>query len=134
MALARLYIDGEPWEIMGNVVDSFLKYSNDLQASRGGRIYPSTESRVPTVAVDSVMADNDEFPLIAEFFNSCSGRRFNVMVEFTADDCGGSPPVNILGGLEYHYIDCLIQGEPEYSMAERTISNFEFGYSRMIPR
>lgn len=133
MALARLYIDGEPWEIMGNVTDSFLKYSNDLQAARSGRIYPSTESRVPTVSVDSVMSDNDEFPLIEAFFNSCSGRRFNVTVEFTSDDCGDTVP-GVIAGLEYHYLDCLIQGEPEYSIAERQISNFEFGYTRRVTR
>ena len=133
MGLARLYINGEPWEIMGIVVDNFLGYSNDLQAARSGRIYANTESKVKTVAVDSVMADEDEFPLIDDFLNSCSGRRFNVTVEFTADNCG-----DVLGGLvaglEYHYLDCMIQGEPEYSPAERKISGFEFGYSQRVTR
>ena len=42
MAIARLYIDGEAWEIMGNVVDSFLPYSNTVEASRSGKIYATT--------------------------------------------------------------------------------------------
>ena len=133
MTIARIYIDGDALEIIGNVTDKFLKYSNELMASRGGRIYASTESKVPTVTVENLMFDNDEYPPFEQFLNSCSSRRFNCTVEFLNDGCGDAVSAAI-AGLEYNYIDCIIQGEPEYSFAERKISGFEFGYSRLVTR
>jgi hypothetical protein len=130
MALARLYIDGEPWEVMGNVVDSFLPYTNSVEASRGGRIYASTESRVRTVSVDDVKLDINEFEAIANFFSGCGNKRFNVTVALN-EDC----PADLENGYtEYHYVDCLLQGEPEFSIFEKKVSNFEFGYGQRIIR
>lgn len=124
MAIARLYVEGQPWEIMGNVVDSFLPYTNTVEASRGGKIYATAESRVRTVAVDDVKLDPSEFDAIQVFFSTCSSKRFSVTVALD-EDCED-------GALEYIYLGCLLQGEPEFSLFERKISNFEFGYTQRI--
>lgn len=127
MAIARLYVDGEPWEIMGNVTDNFLGYSNTVEASRTGRPYVTTESKVRTVAVDTVKLDIREFDQIVEFFDTCSAKRFNVTVAFN-EDC----PDDADGFTEYHYVNCVLQGEPEFSPFERALSNFEFAYETRI--
>lgn len=126
MAIARLYVDGESWEIMGNVVDNFLPYSNTIEASRAGRIYATSEAKVKTLSVDDVKLDITEFPDIVEFFESCtaSTNRFNVTVAI-GEDCSE-------GFVEYHYTGCLIQGEPEFSLFEKKISGFEVAYETRI--
>jgi len=132
MAIARLYIDGEAWEIMGNVVDSFLPYSNTVEASRSGKIYATTESRVRTVKVDDVKLDISEFDAIQQFFTGCGSKRFNVTVAINEDCAPGLAGPD--GYIEYHYVNCLLQGEPEFSLFERTVKNFEFGYEARIIR
>ena len=87
MAIARLYIDGEAFEIMGNVTDSFLPYSNTIEASRSGKIYATTEARVRTVKVDDVKLDISEFDEIQSFFSNCGSKRFNMTVAIN-EDCG----------------------------------------------
>lgn len=130
MALARLYVDGEPWEIMGNVTDSFLPYSNKVEASRSGKIYATTESRVRTVKVDDVKLNIDEFDAIQAYFSTCGSKRFNVSVALNEDCALGA--VGAEEAMEYHYINCLLQGEPEFSLFERKIGNFEFAYEARV--
>ena len=133
MALARIYVDGEPWEIMGNVTDSFLPYTNSVESSRSGRIYATTESRVRTVSVDDVKLNIDEFDEIQNYFTTCGSKRFNVSVAINEDCPGGIDGSE--GAIEYHYISCVLQGEPEFSLFERKIGNFEFAYeARYINR
>lgn len=132
MAIARVYIDGEPWEIMGNVVDSFLPYTNSVEASRSGRNYATTESRVRTLAIDDVKLDISEFENIQLFFTGCGSKRFNVTVAIN-EDCGPGL-AGADGYIEYHYINCLLQGEPEFSLFERKIGNFEVAYEARIIR
>lgn len=124
MARARLYVDGETWEIMGNVVDSFLPYSNSLEASRSGRIFSTTETKVRMLTVDDVKLDVDEFEDIAAFLQECASKRFSVTVAID-EDCGD-------GSTEFHYLNCLIQGEPSFSIFEKKISGFEVGYEDRI--
>lgn len=132
MALARLYVDGQTWEIMGNVTDSFLPYTNTVEASRSGKIYATTESRVRTVAVDDVKLNIDEFDEIQAYFTTCGSKRFNVTVAIN-EDCGPGT-IGAEGLIEYHYINCLLQGEPEFSLFERKIGNFEFAYEARFIR
>lgn len=130
MALARIYVDGEPWEIMGNVTDSFLPYTNTVESSRSGKIYATTESRVRTVSVDDVKLNIDEFDAIQNYFTTCGSKRFNVSIAIN-EDCPGALTGD--GAIEYIYLNCLLQGEPEFSLFERKIGNFEFAYeSRVI--
>lgn len=126
MTTARLYVDGEAWEISGNVTDSFLPYSNTIEASRSGRVYATTEARARLVTVENIMADLDEFADVVAFFESCaaSTTRFNVTVAF-GEDCAD-------GFTEYHYTGCLVSGEPEYSLFERRITSFEFAYEARV--
>ena len=132
MAIARLYIDGQNFEIMGNVVDKFSAYNNTLEASRSGKIYATTESTVRIVKVDDVKLDISEFDEIRSFFSTCGSKRFNVTVSIN-EDCA-SAVAGEDGYIEHHYINCIIQGEPEFSIFERKISNFEFGYESCIIR
>lgn len=122
MSTARLYVEGESWEIMGNVTDSFLPYENSLEASRSGKIYATTEAKVRTVEVDEIKIDLTEFADIVAFFESCkaSTTRFSVTVAI-GEECDE-------GFIEYIYTNCLIQGTPEFSLFERKVENFEFGY------
>ncbi len=124
--LARLYVDGESWEIMGNVVDNFLPYSNTLNPSRGGKIYATTEAKVRTVTVDEIKLELNEFDDIVKFFESCqaSTNKFSVTVSI-AEECKD-------GAMEYIYTNCLIQGEPNFSLFEKKIDGFEFGYENRI--
>lgn len=122
MSTARLYVEGESWEIMGNVTDSFLSYENTLEASRSGKVYGSTEAKVKTVSVDEIKVNLDEFEEIVAFFDSCkaSTNYFSVTVAI-GEDCDD-------GFFEYVYTNCLVQGSPEFSLFEKKIENFEFGY------
>lgn len=125
MSIARFYVDGESWEIMGNVADSFLPYTNSLEASRSGRVYATTETKVKTLKVDEIKAEPDEFQAIADFLSNCASKRFACTVVFD-EDCGE-------GFTEYHYTNCLLSGEPEFSIFEKKISGFEVGYEQRIP-
>ena len=126
MSSATIYIDGDALSFMGNVTDKFLPYNNTIEAARDGRIFVTSEAAVKTVSVDDLKIDIEEFPAIKQFFSECGSKKFNVSIVFDEDcasDLGN-------GNKTYHYIDCIIQGEPEFSIFERKISNFEFGYSR----
>lgn len=122
MAIARLYVDGESWEISGEVKDSFLPYENSLEASRSGKLYANTESRARMVTVDTIYCQLDEFEEIVKFFESCnaSTNGFTVTVA-VGEDC--QEPYEII------YTGCLINGTPEFSMFSKKIESFEFGYS-----
>ena len=124
LANGNIFVDGESWEIKGNVTDKFLAYSNTLEASRGGKLYASTETAVKMVSVDEIKLDLNEFEDIAAFFQGCkaSSTKFTATVAI-ADDCDE-------GSLEYVYTGCLMQGEPEFSFFEKKITGFEFGYEK----
>lgn len=126
MATARLYVDGEGWEIVGNITDNFLPYTNTLEASRSGRIYATTEPKPRTVTVDDIKVELDEFEDVVDFLESCkaSNNRFAMTVAI-GEDCDD-------GFMEYHYIGCLISGDPSFSLFERKISGFEVGYEQRI--
>lgn len=125
MSVARFYVDGENWEIMGNVVDKFLPYTNSLEASRSGRIFSNTETKVRTVSVDDIKLDTSEFEAIESFLVNCSSKRFNVTLSID-EDCPET-------AAEFNYLNCIIEGEPEYSPFEKKISNFSFGYEDRVP-
>lgn len=122
MAIARLYVDGESWEISGDVKDSFIPYENSLEASRSGKIYATTEARARTVSVDTIFCQLDEISDIVKFFESCtaSTNGFTVTVAI-GEDC--AEPYEVI------YTGCLISGTPEYSLFNKKIESFEFGYS-----
>lgn len=122
MATARLYVDGQSWEISGEVKDSFLPYENTLEASRSGKIYATTEARARMVTVDTIYCQVDEFDDIVKFFESCkaSTNGFTVTVAI-GEDC--QEPYEVI------YTGCLINGTPEFSMFSKKIESFEFGYS-----
>ena len=86
MTTARLYVDGETWEIMGNVVDSFLPFTNSLSASRSGKLYANTEAKPKMVKVDEIKVTPDEFLLVEDFFKACAGKRFNLTIAY-GEDC-----------------------------------------------
>ena len=71
MAIARIFVDGEAWEIMGNVQDNFLPYTNEVNASRSGRIFATTESKARMLKVDTIKATPAEFPDVIAFFETC---------------------------------------------------------------
>lgn len=122
MATARLYVDGEAWEISGDVTDSFLPYENTLEASRSGKIYATTEARARTVSIDNIFCQLDEFNDIVKWFESCTASTNGFAVTIViGEDC--EEPV------EYIYTGCLISGTPEFSLFNKKIESFEFGYS-----
>lgn len=122
MATARIYVDGESWEISGDVKDSFLPYENSLEASRSGKVYATTEAKVRTVSVDTIFCQLDEFDDIVKWFESCeaSTNGFTVTIAI-GEDC--QEPY------EYIYTGCLLNGAPEFSLFNKKIESFEFGYS-----
>lgn len=122
MAIARLYVDGESWEISGDVKDSFLPYENSLEASRSGKIYATTEARARTVSVDTIFCQLEEFDQIVKFLEGCnaSTNGFTVTVAI-GEDC--TEPYEVI------YTGCLISGTPEFSPFNKKIESFEFGYS-----
>lgn len=122
MAIARLYVDGESWEISGDVKDSFLPYENSLEASRSGKIYATTEARARTVSVDTIFCQLEEFDQIVKFLEGCnaSTNGFTVTVAI-GEDC--QEPYEVI------YTGCLISGTPEFSPFNKKIESFEFGYS-----
>jgi hypothetical protein len=130
MSISQLIFEGETWEISGNVTDQFIAYTNTVEASRSGKLYTTTESKARMVTVENVMVDPREFTLIKSFFQTCGGRKFNLTVTKNAD-CATTDG---LGQLEYHYLNCVLQGELEFSLFENKVSNFEFAYESSIER
>lgn len=124
MPNAHLYVEGEEWSIMGNVVDSFVPYTNNVETARNGRTFPNQETRTRKLRVDEVKADPAELDAILEFFEGCRAvnDKFVVTVVLN-DDCD---PQN---GGRWDYFGALINGEgAEFSIFERKITGLEFSY------
>jgi hypothetical protein len=126
MGVSQLQIDGQTWEIMGNITSDFLPYTNTVEASRSGKLFTTSEAKAKTVTVENIMLDPNEFSVIKAYFSQCGSKRFNVTVS-KDQDCG-------TGSVQHNYINCVLSGEPKYSLFENKMSDFEFAYETHIER
>jgi len=124
MASGQVFIDGQPWEIMGNVTDKFTSFINEAEASRSGRVFVKSEAKAKMLSVDSVKVDPQDFEDLVAFFSTCGSRRFTLTVVLD-DDCDD-------GSLTIDYLNAFLVGEPEFSIFERTISGFEVAYETRV--
>lgn len=124
MTLARIYVDGQNWEFMGEVTDKFLPFTNTLAASRSGRIYATSEAKPRMLTVEEIKVNPDEVEEIEAFLIECSTKRMNITVSLDADCASGEQ--------EFIYLNCLLSGDPEHGMFARKISGFEVGYEDRI--
>ncbi len=123
--ITNMFIDGENWEIKGDVEFDLANFEVKLEASNSGAIYGTKEAVARIVAVDEIKANPKDIPKIIEFLTSCKA----TTEKFTAtlvlgEDCSDSVS-------EYIFSGCLINGTPKYSISEKKIDGFEFGYEQV---
>lgn len=124
MAIANVFVDGEPWEIMGNVTDEFLNFTNDVEASRSGRIFVKTESKARKLSIDSVKATPQEYKELFAFLSTCGTSRFTLTIVLDAE-CEDTLT-------RIDYTNAVIMGDPSMSLFEQTVSGFEVAYEACV--
>ena len=126
MAFARLIIDGEDLDFMGDIEDKFLGYTNTASASRSGRNYIESQPTPRMVSVGDIMANPDDLERIEDFFTNCGERRFTATIALS-DGCDS--PID--GASRIHYINCVLEGDsPTANLITKKVSDFEFSYER----
>jgi hypothetical protein len=130
MAIAQVYIDGAAIDFMGNTEDSFLGYTNTVEAARSGNIFVSSEPKAKTLKIDDLKMEPDQFETLSNFLSNCGSKSFNITLSKN-EDCGGSLQNAFT---EDNYIKCYLTGEPSYSHFENKISGFEVAYQNKITR
>lgn len=126
MTIARIYIEGQPWEIMGNIADSFLGYTNEAMPTRGNRNYIKTTAKTKTLKIDNIMVNPAEQQAFEDYFSSCGTKRFPLTV-VTGEGCDEDE-----FSQEVIYRQAALEGDPEYSIFDNTITGFQVSYEEKV--
>ncbi len=123
-----MFIEGENWEIKGDVEFDLTHIEQKLEASNSGAIFGTSEATPKIASVDEIKANPKDIPKIIAFFTSCKAlsEKFTVTMVF-AGECNN-------GASELIFSGCLINGKPKYSINEKKIDGFEFGFEKVTPK
>lgn len=126
MTAARIYIEGFPWEIMGEITDSFLGYTNEAQPTRGNRNYIKSSAKVKMLKIENIMVDPNEQQAFEDYFANCGTKQFPLTV-VTGEGCDEG-----VFNQEVIYRNSAIEGEPEYAVFGNAITGFQVSYEQKV--